>query len=241
MQTKLIYTMNDLIKNPLRHRSFFLRLGFVITFMLLLLAFRWTPDYEVKSRQAGTFEDEAFQIEMKNVKIRKEQATAKNQEKTQKSADKRLADIRIDQKAPDKNEDMSSGKKEQRDELLIPLDSNIWNRIGSIDTLEALPIDIAEVMPTFPGGLSALYSYIRSQIRYPSRERELGIEGTVYLKFVVDRNGRVGNIRVLRGASRGLNEEAVRCIREMPRWTPGRQNGRRVSVYYTLPIQFLLD
>jgi len=233
--------MNDLIKNPLRHRSFFLRLGFLITFTLLLLAFRWTPDYEIKARQAGTFEDEAFQIEMKNVKIRREPASAKNREKTQKNRDDRLADIRIDQKSSDKNEDRSKGKTELQKDLFFSIDSNIWNQIGSIDTLEAPPIDIAEVMPSFPGGLSALYSYIRSQIRYPSRERDLGIEGTVYLKFVVDRNGRVSNIRVLTGASQGLNEEAIRCIRQMPRWTPGRQNGRRVSVYFTLPIQFLLD
>jgi TonB family protein len=241
MQTKSIYTMKDLIKNPLRHRSFFLRLGFAISFGLLLLAFRWAPDYETKAPMRGRFEDEDFRIEMKNVKIKKEQNTAKDQRKARPQADNRLANLHIDSKTAEKREESGREKDEPEEGPLFSPDSNIRNQIGPLDTLEAPPLDVAEVMPSFPGGLTALYAFIRSQIRYPPRERELGIEGTVYLKFVVDRTGRVSNIRVLRAASRGLNEEAIRCIRQMPRWTPGRQNGRRVSVYFTLPIQFLLD
>jgi len=132
-------------------------------------------------------------------------------------------------------------KEMQGDKLIIPIDSNLWSKFGSIDSLKAPPVDIVEQMPSFPCGLSALYTYIRSVIRYPSRERQLGIEGTVYLKFVVDRNGKVRYIRILKGPSQGLNEEALRCIKGMPRCTPGRQNGRRVSVYHTLPIEFLFD
>jgi len=233
--------MRDLIKNPLRHRSFYLRLGFAFSFALLLLAFRWAPAYEAGNPAEGKMDDEAFRIEMKNVKIKREEPEAKNQRETQKNADLRLADLHIDRNAFEYKDEKNTGKERQADDPLIALDSNLWSNLGSLDTLEAPPLDYAGQMPSFPGGLTALYAYIRSKVRYPSRERELGIEGTVYLKFVVGRNGQVSDVRVLKGPSRGLNEEAMRCVKEMPRWSPGRQNGRRVSVYYMLPIEFVLD
>ncbi len=208
---------------------------------LLLLAFGWAPGYEAGNPAEGKIGDEAFRIEIKNVKIKKDLPASGNKQETQKNADLRLADLHIDRNASENKDKKNTGKERPAEDPLIALDSNLWSKPGSIDTLEAPPLDYAGQMPSFPGGLSALYAYIRSRIRYPSRERELGIEGTVYLKFVVGRNGQVSDVRVLKGPSLGLNEEAMRCIKGMPRWTPGRQNGRRVSVFYMLPIEFVLD
>jgi protein TonB len=71
--------------------------------------------------------------------------------------------------------------------------------------------------------------------------RDNGIEGTVYLKFVVDKNGKVSDVKVQRGIGAGCDEEAVRVVSTMPNWTPGRQNGAAVNVYFTLPVKFDLS
>ncbi len=98
-----------------------------------------------------------------------------------------------------------------------------------------------EQMPQFPGGDKALLSYLHSSIHYPQIALENGIQGKVILKFVVNTDGSVGDITILRGIDRSLDEEAIRVVKGMPKWSPGRQNGRVVRVYYTVPIDFRIS
>ena len=98
-----------------------------------------------------------------------------------------------------------------------------------------------EQNPEYPGGVKKLYEYLASHIEYPRMARDNGIEGTVYLKFVVDKNGKVSDVKVQRGIGAGCDEEAVRVVSTMPNWTPGRQNGAAVNVYFTLPVKFDLS
>lgn len=99
---------------------------------------------------------------------------------------------------------------------------------------------VVEEMPQFPGGgEAALLAYLRSNIKYPPLARENGIEGTVYVTFVVDKDGKVKEPKLLRGVT-GLDEEALRVISKMPDWKPGKQNGRTVAVQYNLPVRFTL-
>jgi periplasmic protein TonB len=100
---------------------------------------------------------------------------------------------------------------------------------------------IVEDDPTFPGGQSALMQFLQSNLRYPTMAREAGIQGTVFVTFVVERDGSITDVRVLRGVGGGLDEEAVRVVRNMPRWTPGRQRGQAVRVQFNLPIRFVLN
>lgn len=97
-----------------------------------------------------------------------------------------------------------------------------------------------EEMPTFPGGEGAMYDYLRNKIKYPPMARENNITGKVYINFVVDKNGEIQDVKVLRGIGFGCDEEAVRVIKAMPAWKPGKQNGRSVSVSYNMPINFTL-
>jgi len=97
-----------------------------------------------------------------------------------------------------------------------------------------------EVAPEFPGGLEALMSFLSKNIRYPAQARDQQIQGRVYLSFVVERDGSVSNITLLRGIGFGCDEEAIRVVGLMPTWKPGRQNGIPVRVYYNLPIKFTL-
>ena len=101
---------------------------------------------------------------------------------------------------------------------------------------------IVEEMPQFPGGgEAALVKYLQNNIKYPPMARENGIEGIVYVTFVVDKDGKVKDAKILRGRGAGMDEEALRVIRSMPDWKAGKQNGRTVAVQYNLPVNFKLQ
>ncbi len=103
---------------------------------------------------------------------------------------------------------------------------------------EIIPFMPSEDMPAFPGNVQ---KWIAQRIRYPQLAAEAGIQGKVYIQFVVEKNGSVSNIKVVRGVDELLDKEAVRVISEMPKWTPGKQRGKAVRVSYTMPITFRLD
>lgn len=99
-----------------------------------------------------------------------------------------------------------------------------------------------EQMPSFPGGESALMKYLSKHINYPSRARENNIQGTVVVQFVVNTDGTIVDVTTVgRKKGGGLEEEAIRVVKGMPKWTPGKQNGRAVRVQYSLPIRFTLQ
>lgn len=101
----------------------------------------------------------------------------------------------------------------------------------------------AEVMPEFPGGMDKLRTYLAESIKYPQLELENEIEGKVYLRFVVDEEGKLSDFKVMKGVSGGpgLDKEALRVAKAMPNWTPGKQNGKFVKVYMTIPVAFRLN
>jgi periplasmic protein TonB len=103
------------------------------------------------------------------------------------------------------------------------------------------PFILVEQQPEFPEGLKAMYLFLRNNMIYPSIARESGIEGNVYVGFVVGKDGKIRNITIKRGIGGGCNEEAARVVALMPKWNPGKQNGKAVSVAYTLPIKFKLE
>ncbi len=99
----------------------------------------------------------------------------------------------------------------------------------------------AETMPEFPGGINALRNYVAEHTQYPVLAQENDIEGTVIVKFVVGKDGRVSNVQVLRGVDPLLDSEAVRVVKTLPRFKPGYNNGHPVRVWYTLPVMFILE
>ena len=98
-----------------------------------------------------------------------------------------------------------------------------------------------EQMPQFPGGEAALMKYLQSHINYPPMAAENNIQGRVVVQFVVDKTGKVGEVKVVRSVDKDLDKEAVRVCKSLPKFTPGRQNGQAVSVWYTLPVTFKLQ
>lgn len=100
---------------------------------------------------------------------------------------------------------------------------------------------IVEDQPEFPGGMAAFYKYVGDNMDYPSQARRMGIEGRVYVQFVVDKDGTVTEVKAVKGIGAGCDEEAERVLREAPKFKPGKQRGRPVKVRMVLPIIFKLS
>lgn len=100
---------------------------------------------------------------------------------------------------------------------------------------------VVETMPTFPGGDQALFKFLSDNIRYPVIAQENGIQGRVICQFVVNRDGSIVDVEVVRSVDPSLDREAIRVIRSMPNWKPGMQRGKAVRVKYTLPVNFRLQ
>ena len=101
--------------------------------------------------------------------------------------------------------------------------------------------DVVEQQPQFPGGMGALNQWLGSNIKYPAMAAENGIEGRVIVQFVVERDGSVSGVHVVRGVDSSLDKEATRVVAQMPKWIPGKQNGSAVRVKYTVPVTFRLQ
>jgi protein TonB len=100
---------------------------------------------------------------------------------------------------------------------------------------------VVESAPEFPGGEAGLFEYLSDNLKYPEMAKEAGITGRVYVTFVVEKDGSITGVRVLRGIGGGCDEEAVRVVMNMPRWKPGYQRTIPVRVQFNLPIKFTLE
>ena len=106
---------------------------------------------------------------------------------------------------------------------------------------ETKVFDVVEVMPTFPGGQQALFEWLSKNIKYPVVAEENGVQGRVIVTFVVERNGSITDVQVAKSVDPSLDKEAVRVVKAMPHWIPGKQNGSAVSVKFTVPVTIRLQ
>ena len=121
------------------------------------------------------------------------------------------------------------------DDYVIEGESSIYD-----DDQEPEYYMVVEQMPEFPGGLEMLNDYLKENIKYPEAAKEAGVEGRVFVSFIVDLDGRVSNVKAMRGIGGGCDEEAVRVVESMPKWKPGIHKGKVVRVAFNLPIYFKL-
>ena len=106
---------------------------------------------------------------------------------------------------------------------------------------ETKVFDVVEVMPSFPGGQGALFEWLSKNIKYPVVAEENGVQGRVIVTFVVERNGSITDVQVVKSVDPSLDKEAVRVVKAMPHWIPGKQNGSAVRVKFTVPVTFRLQ
>ena len=109
------------------------------------------------------------------------------------------------------------------------------------EVVEQEIFQIVEEMPSFPGGEAKLMEYVAKNIKYPQIARETGIQGRVFVGFVVEPDGSISNVKLLRGIGGGCDEEAMRVIKSLPKWKPGKQRGKAVRVSYQIPVFFKLQ
>jgi protein TonB len=109
-----------------------------------------------------------------------------------------------------------------------------------VEVAEEPIFTVVESEPEFPGGMEALYKYLAQNIKYPQLARENGITGKVYVTFVVEKDGSIANPRILRDIGGGCGAEAIRVVKAMPKWSPGKQRGKAVRVQFNLPVNFNL-
>jgi protein TonB len=106
---------------------------------------------------------------------------------------------------------------------------------------ETKVFDVVEEMPQFPGGPNALFEYLSKNIKYPVVAEENGVQGRVIVTFVVERDGSITDVKVVKSVDPSLDKEATRVVKSMPHWIPGKQNGSAVRVKYTVPVTFRLQ
>jgi protein TonB len=146
------------------------------------------------------------------------------------------------------NEDVEN-TMESQDELSIRPTSPMTPDNGEISIQEQetppvieqpKPVEIFTVVEEQPY-LNGLYEYLSQNIKYPEEAKELGIQGKVFVTFVVEKDGSITNVKVLRGIGGGCDEEAIRVVQNMPKWSPGKQRGQAVRVQFNLPVKFTLN
>jgi len=141
----------------------------------------------------------------------------------------------VEQKAAVGSVDFNKGS----DDVTAPIAVTSENSKISEDA--DAPFVVVEQMPQFPGGEKEMMKFIYDNLKYPVLAQEMGVSGTVIVNFVIDREGQITGIKVSRSIGGGCDEEAIRVLEKMPRWSPGRQGGKTVRVSYTLPFKFLLQ
>ncbi len=115
-----------------------------------------------------------------------------------------------------------------------------WEPYEEPEPTEPEIFTIVEKMPEFVGGNRARLKYLSENVKYPRADKQMGMEGTVHLQFVINKKGEIKNIEILRGVSPTIDAEAIRVLKEMPKWKAGKQRGKPVSVKFHMPIKFEL-
>lgn len=99
---------------------------------------------------------------------------------------------------------------------------------------------VVEEQAEFPGGLDSMYAYIQKNLKYPEKAKAEGIEGRVFVSFIIEKDGSISNVKILRAIGGGCEEAVVEMIKNMPKWKPGKQRGKPVRFQFVLPIKFEL-
>ena len=125
-----------------------------------------------------------------------------------------------------------------------PLEKRDGSRLMVLDCkekkVEDKVFDAVEQQPSFPGGQGAMFSYISNNLRYPQKAAENCVQGRVSVKFIVEKDGSISNVEVIQSVDPDLDNEAMRVIKNMPKWNPAKQNGTEVRAYYYVPVTFRL-
>jgi protein TonB len=221
-------------KNPKydleKYKGLFLEIGLVVALGLMLMAFEWKK-YDKEDSDFDQLQVVDIPEEMVEITRQEEPEPPKPEPQTTLLE---IVDDNVDVQ-DDLDINVEDDQKTEVGNFVAPVDDG-----EVVAVVEAEIFTIVEEQPGFPGGESALMDYLKNNIKYPQLARESNIQGTVFVTFVVEPNGSISNVKVLRGIGGGCDEEATRVVKNMPSWTPGKQRGKPVRVQFNLPIRFIL-
>ncbi len=213
-------------------KSVFMQIGLVVTLAVVLIAFEWTTT-DVDASQFEMVEELEAEEEIMPI-TRQEEVKPPPPPPPPKVAD--VLNIVEDDVELDEELDIEDTEMEEDTEIDF---SDLAMEEEESD--DAPVFFIVEDMPEFPGGEEALRKYIAQSVKYPVIAQENGIQGRVYVSFVVNTKGKVTDVKIARGVDPNLDKEAIRVVQAMPAWKPGKQRGKAVKVSYTVPINFVLQ
>lgn len=212
-------------------RFIFRQIGLIIALLFILMAFEWKSyDKNLVEFTSRTVENITEEI----IPITEQKVELPPPPPTQAVVRINIVDdnVEIDD---DIDINVEADQNTEVEEYIPPAP-----QIEEEEAEEAQIFIVVESMPEFPGGEPALYQYLADNIKYPNMAKESGIQGRVFVTFVVEKDGKVTDVRVLRGIGGGCDEEAIRVVSHMPKWISGKQRGKPVRVQFNLPVKFTL-
>ena len=209
----------------------FTQIGLIISLLIAWLAFEH-KSYDKRQIDESLLNREVV-LDEEMVEITKqEEQKPQPVEQPQQTTQLEIVDDNVE------TEDININAEVEQNEVI---EEYVAPEVVEEEVVEQEIFQIVEEMPAFPGGEQKLMEYVGKNIKYPQIARETGVQGRVYVNFVVEPDGSVSNVSVLRGIGGGCDEEAIRVVKSMPKWKPGKQRGKAVRVSYMLPVNFKLQ
>ena len=203
-------------------KGLFFQMGLIITLVIVLVAFEWKSyekvDYNLGQLNLEDLEEEIIPITKQEVKP--PPPPPPPPEVIEIVEDEVEIEDELEIEDTESDEDIAIEIEEESDDDFFM---------------------VVENMPEFPGGDEGLMRYIQKNVKYPPIAKEYNITGKVYIQFIVDKTGSVTNVKVVRGVDKNLDAEAVRVVKSLPKYKPGKQRGQNVRVMFTIPINFTLN
>lgn len=214
-------------------RPLFFNIGLVIALSLTIAAFNWKGQYEGMVIERPVEEFEPF-YEIPITKMPEPEPPKPRVMAPKPKPTSTVAFIISDLPEVDESEPL---------DLDNDIDIDLSEDIDNSQYVEVPddPFLIVEDMPSFPGGLQAFYQYVAKNLDYPRIAKRMGVSGKVTLEFVIDRDGRIIEVKTVKGIGFGCDEEAMEVLKNSPKWNPGKQRGQEVKVRMVLPIWFKLN
>ena len=216
----------EIKKNPKvdleKKRSLYLQIGFIIALLLVYVAFEY-KNYDNSSYNLGDLNLDDLEEEIIPI--------TKQEKKPPPPPPPPPEIIEIVEDEIEIEEELEIEDTETDEDEIIEIEEEDDDEFFMV----------VENMPEFPGGDLGLMKYIQKNVKYPPIAKEYNITGKVYVQFIVDKSGTVTNVKVVRGVDKNLDAEAVRVVKSLPKYKPGKQRGKPVRVMFTIPINFTLN
>jgi len=205
-----------------KKKGMFFQIGLVVTLVIVLVAFEWKSyekvEYNLGQLNLDDMEEEIIPITKQEVKPPPPPPPPPEIIEIIEDDEEIENEVEMEDTESDEDEEIEI-EEEDDDEFFM----------------------VVENMPEFPGGDLGLMRYIQKNVKYPAIAKEYNITGKVFVSFIVDKSGSVTNVKVVRGVDKNLDAEAVRVVKSLPKYKPGKQRGKAVRVMFTIPINFTLS